>query len=586
LKDEFRRLHPHWHLSEPGARLSVFHARPSGRSEEAITLGNEGLILGTLFPQNLGVSPVGWRPRIDPLQARAIVSTHGRYLMDNFWGSYVAFLNNADGTEQYILRDCSGKIPCFCIAHDGTTIVFSNLSDLAGLSLPRFSINPSYLAGFLYEPELAQRECALNEVREVLAGECLELGKGRAHQFAMWDPRIVCRNNPIEDFDEASRQVGRVTQACIDFWASKYDRIVHQLSGGLDSSIVLGCLKKSPHSPRVTCLHLETTGADGSEVGYARLAADTANIELVVQPGYTHYAKYDERVFRLPKSSKPNVSSLAVTLESDLRNRVPAQAEAEAIWDGQGGDHLFFESRSAFEAIDYAFVHGLLGDFRKHAQGAVRRSRLSYWGVLAKSTRLGVLRRAWCPESEYHRVPTFTNPAIIPKNIVDYAWQPWLDGAQGIPPGKRWQICILACLIHRHRPVPELQYAGEHHPLFSQPLFELCLRIPIYTLLRGGTDRALERNAFRHCVPERILRRENKGSSATTLMSKIRECLPFLRDLILDGVLVQERILDRASLEPFLAGNRPLDRQVYWPFMSCIAAEVWARRWACDGWRL
>jgi asparagine synthase (glutamine-hydrolysing) len=117
-------------------------------------------------------------------------------------------------------------------------------------------------------------------------------------------------------------------------------------------------------------------------------------------------------------------------------------------------------------------------------------------------------------------------------------------------------------------------------------LFELCLRIPIYVLLRGGINRALERAAFEDCVPPAIIRRENKGTITTSFMSKVRESMPFVRDLILDGVLVRERIIERSTLEPYLARNRPLSLPILWPFLSCLAAEVWARKWDAAGWRL
>jgi len=295
---------------------------------------------------------------------------------------------------------------------------------------------------------------------------------------------------------------------------------------------------------------------------------------------------YDERVFRLPRAPNPSVANLGITLELDLRNFVPERAQAESIWDGQGGDHLFFEPRSPFGAVDYAFAHGITGDFSRCVRDSIRRSRLSYWGVLKKSIRLGLFRGEWQPEDEYDREAVFLSPGLGPADIADYVWQPWQADASDLPPGKRWQICLLACLLHRHRPVPELQYASEHHPLFSQPLVELCLRIPLYTLLQGGRDRALERAAFRDCVPEAIIRREDKGTVTLTIMSKIRECLPFLRDLVLDGVLVKERIIERSALEPFLAGNRPTNHRVLWPFMSCIAVEVWARKWASTSWRV
>ena len=587
LADQFRQTHQKWAQLEEARGLSLFHAPPAGRSVVAIQLpAGGGAILGTLFPTNLEISPRGWNPEIDERCAAEIVRTRGRHLMNRYWGGYIAFLADRDGTMHHVLRDPSGKVPCYVIRHGDVTIVTANIEDLSCLALPRFSINSQFLAGFIYYPELSQRECALNEIQELLAGECLELKAARARLFGLWDPRAICAENALEDFGDAVRQVRAVTQSCVDFWASKYDRIVHHLSGGLDSSAILGCLKGSAFRPQVTCVHQESGGAGESESAFAQLAADAAGVELVVQPGYSQDSRYDERIFRLPRAPKPSVAHLGIVIESDLRNLIPSQTRAEAIWDGQGGDHLFFQTHSSFAAVDYAFRHGVAGDFPKHVRDTVRLSRSSYWEVLEKSIRLGLFRCHWQPDDEYSIQATFLNPEVVPENIADYIWEPWLDNTSDLPPGKRWQICLLASLIHRHRPVPGLQYADQHHPLFSQPLFELCLKIPVYTLLRGGIDRALERAAFRDCVPESIIQRENKATISTGFMSKLRESLPFIRDLLLDGVLVKERIIERASLAPYLTANRPMNHRVLWPFLSCFAAEVWARKWADAGWRL
>jgi asparagine synthase (glutamine-hydrolysing) len=587
LWDRFHNAHPAWLSFNTGKGLSVFHRPPPGRSAEAITLsGDRGAILGTLFPKDLETSPRNWRVVILETLAEDIVRSRGRRLLDHFWGGYVAFLNDRGGTVHWVLRDCSGKVPCYTLTHHCVTIVTSDIGVLADLDLPPFSLNAPYIAGFIVEAEMAQRECAVTGITELLAGECLEIEHSRTRQFALWDPRVIARQREPADFEEASRRVRKVTQACVDFWASKYDRILYRLSGGLDSSAVLGCLRNSPCMPQITCLHVDSGGTDQSELEFARLAAGAAGIDLVVHPGYSQHAKYDKRVFLLPKSPKPSVANLGVTLDFESRNLLPAEVQAEAVWDGEGGDHLFFSSRSSYEAVDYAFERGLGSGFAAHVRGAIRQSGSSLWDVLGKSIRLGACRGSWQPHLDQHRAPAFLNPAIVPADIGSYIWQPWSVDASDLPPGKRLQICLLALLIHRHRPVPELQYAGAHHPLFSQPLMELCLQIPIYTLVQGGVDRALERAAFRDCVPNRIIRREHKGSVTTTVMSKIRECLPFLRELVLGGVLAQERIIDRPALEPFLVGNRPLSQGVQWPFMSVIAAEVWARKWAADGWRI
>ena len=65
--------------------------------------------------------------------------------------------------------------------------------------------------------------------------------------------------------DEAVVSLRETTVGCEHAWASCYDGIVHNLSGGLDSSIVLSCLKSAPSRPRVTCLNYFTTGPNEDE---------------------------------------------------------------------------------------------------------------------------------------------------------------------------------------------------------------------------------------------------------------------------------------------------------------------------------
>ena len=119
-------------------------------------------------------------------------------------------LLNDHGAAHYVLRDCSGKIPCYALTHGSITIVASNIEDLSGLAVPRFSINVRYLAGFIYDAELSHSECGFNEVGD-LGGRLLELNGAGARQFPLWDPRSIGRDPAVEDFDDACGQVRQVT---------------------------------------------------------------------------------------------------------------------------------------------------------------------------------------------------------------------------------------------------------------------------------------------------------------------------------------------------------------------------------------
>jgi len=83
----------------------------------------------------------------------------------------------------------------------------------------------------------------------------------------------------------------------------------------------------------------------------------------------------------------------------------------------------------------------------------------------------------------------------IPKEVSEYVAHPWTVKADRLSQGKQFSCLLLGELLNRHRPLGNLEFAEEFHPLMSQPLMELCLKIPSYLLTRGGRPRALARTA-------------------------------------------------------------------------------------------
>jgi asparagine synthase (glutamine-hydrolysing) len=75
--------------------------------------------------------------------------------------------------------------------------------------------------------------------------------------------------------------LGEWAPACVQAWATCYRGILHNLSGGLDSSIGLSCLTSAPNVPPLTCLHYFASGPNEDERPYARLMARHAGVELV-----------------------------------------------------------------------------------------------------------------------------------------------------------------------------------------------------------------------------------------------------------------------------------------------------------------
>jgi asparagine synthase (glutamine-hydrolysing) len=128
--------------------------------------------------------------------------------------------------------------------------------------------------------------------------------------------------------------------------------------------------------------------------------------------------------------------------------------------------------------------------------------------------------------------------------------------------------------------MPGLELAEEHHPLQSQPLMELCLKIPSYVLQKGGRQRALARDAFGDVLPNAIAGREDKGETEWFVREFIRRNELPIREAVLDGALVRERIVIRSELEPFLMKRQPMRTEQYWALLACLASELFLRSWS------
>jgi asparagine synthase (glutamine-hydrolysing) len=106
---------------------------------------------------------------------------------------------------------------------------------------------------------------------------------------------------------------------------------------------------------------------------------------------------------------------------------------------------------------------------------------------------------------------------------------------------------------------------------------ELCLQIPTYLLIRGGRERALARDAFADQLPTEIIRRRDKGSIVAHTTEMLRQDEKFVRELLLDGVLAGNGIIDPDALKPYILHGQPFREEHLLPLLACIAAEVWAR---------
>lgn len=545
-----------------------------------------GAIFGRIFKRDMPDSPGALRIDLDSQESLKIIQTGGRRLIEQYWGRYVALLRDAAASETWIVRDPSGGLPCLMASHRGVNLVFSDVADCLDLGLPHFSVNWRYIRNLLVHSALQVRETGLLEVSEVQLGERVRFAGGSIQRSLEWDPIAIARTDPIEDPVRAVAALRRTTRACIHAWASCYSGIVHNLSGGLDSSIVLSCLQDAPSRPRITCLHYFGTGPDEDERRYARLMANHVNAELIEQRLDVREARLDQ-LFMLRKSARPWYYMYELE-HGQSERRLAAERGANALFSGAGGDGVFFQARADLAVTDYMLTHGMGGDLLRVAIDAARMSRKSIWPLLYGAVRARLLAPPWSAAAVTGRPPgTLLSRSLLKSMRTDGSLtHPWFTSAatRGAPPGILWHALTLSAppayySSFSNGPGPERTL-----PLLSQPLVELCLRIPTYVLIRGGMDRAMARQAFAPELPPQILWRRNKGRIDQHVRNILDANLDLVREVLLNGRLVAQGLLDRRNLELYLSREHsPADFQYAEILQVHLCIEAWLSRWLDDG---
>ena len=566
-------------LDVPGLR--VFHAvQPYGAFRAYLLKGDQGVVLGKLFRNSAAETQSA--PAVDDfhdVESERLIESGGRRLIDCYWGCYVAFLRTADGRVRYVLRDPTGGLQCHLIRSAGVDVVLSDIRDCVGLNLPPFSINWEHVVAFLERVRLVTRTTGFKEVTQLYAGECLAIEYQDAaisvSRSFYWHPVSIFEARRFEDLEEARRTLRTAIRECVGAWTSSYDSIVHELSGGLDSSIVAACMVDANTDTDVLCFNYYTEINEGDERSYARAIAQSTGFEFLENEARVSDTKLEALLDRTRVSTPAMLgaaSSTELLMQSILRER-----HAGAVFSGRGGDHLFQESRTRLIAADYARSHGIRTHLFRVVKDVSRLTGKSIWSVWASVVRHGLLGQVSDVYSRLGLRSLLSDDAreiALPGAYV----HPWVTDAQKLPSGKTLQIFnVVDCQAFFGRPC---QNAERVHPLISQPIIERCLQIPTYILSHGGKSRRLVREAFEKDVPAKIIQRQLKGGTTSHFTRMVTEHSGYLREVLLDGVLVGEGVLDRHKLETALSERELIRTGRLLPIMCALGVETWLSTWA------
>jgi asparagine synthase (glutamine-hydrolysing) len=573
-------------LDRPGLRVLCADVCP-GSLEPHVLAGKAGIVLGSVFARrtDLHDDAPALRCVLDEARTAAIVDSRGEWLVRNAWGNYVAFVADPLTGHTWVLKDPCGSLPSFSTTFHGFTIAFSAITDCADLGAMQFTVNRRFLERRLYGGDMTQQWDALNEISQVRRGECVEFVPRRqpsivARRF-LWNPFAIARTSePLDDIAAAAAALRNTLRSCTATLATCHESVLLRLSGGLDSSIVLACLQAGARRPSVLSYTQYVPGSPLDPRRWARQAAAHSGGEHVELESTAAGVRLSA-ILEMAPTAEP-FSTLMCLVTAAHEQSLIARHGASATFTGDGGDCAFGSFCIGEAATAYLRRHGpRLAVVRLAAESASILQQTT-WHALKRALQM------WLTGRSLTSLTGLNNEArkLVPEDVAREceatpAVHPWLAGMAHAP----WEpISKLGMLLG----TPDLYYSQAHPdaqgpqivaPIYSQPLMELALRIPADVLFADGHDRGLARQAFRGDVAQPILNRLWKDRAGDFHDELIRRNLDWLRETFLDGVLVNEGLLDKAAVERALAPGLVKSEIFPGELLRHLDNEIWARQW-------
>lgn len=492
---------------------------------------------------------------LDPMQAC-------HRLCADFFGGYIVVLAQ-DRSAPVALRSPSGMVDAFTWRSGPVSFVGDDIP--VGLAAPAdLAVDWGGVEAVLARPVRSVAKAPLVGVTGLDPGSCRH-GMAYADETALWSPATIARRGPL-DVSHADLQA--TIDLAIDAELDGDDRVLCEISGGLDSAIIATSLAAAGRPP-VGAVNFWRDQAEADERRYAEAVALKAGVPL--KAVHRDLMRLGPDTFEISaRAVRPNLAAADPGNDRALVDALQ-NTKADVLMTGHGGDVVLFQIAAVQLAGELLRGAPCQGSRIARLADIARRARRSVWSVAWESLTGRTRTTRWLP-------PINQRDFILARPDADL--HPWTKDRRGISPARRLQIEGLVNSLDLVAQTRRGEVARISHPLLSQPVVELCLRVPANILSSGEGERSFAREAFANRLPPQIVRRRSKGDVTSYFGRSMAANITFLREHLLDGRLVERGLIDRARLEAVLSPGVLIRRHVYGDLLFASGLEAWVRHWA------
>lgn len=217
-----------------------------------------------------------------------LYARHGEACLDRLNGMFAFAVHDRERGTLFLARDHAGIKPLYYTEQGGRFAFASELKALLALPFVGRELDRASLSHFMSLMYVPGEDSILRGVRRLPAGHSLTFRlRERDLRTARWH-RPAFRPDPRPDREAWRRRIRGTMQAAVSRWSISDVPVACSLSGGLDSSSIVGLLAAGGRAPETFSVGFTGAGEEAwNELPLARLVAQkwgTRHHELVLKP--------------------------------------------------------------------------------------------------------------------------------------------------------------------------------------------------------------------------------------------------------------------------------------------------------------
>jgi asparagine synthase (glutamine-hydrolysing) len=323
-------------------RLAIIDLSPAGKQpmysadgKRSITYNGE-IYNYRALREELG-GQRGWRSQSDTEVVLEGYAAWGRACVERLRGMFALGLWDAERQELFLTRDRLGIKPLYYYSEDGLFVFASEVRALLESGLVPRRLDPIGLEEYLAYQSLPAPRTLIHGVRALLPGAWIVVDRhGRMSHGRYWD-LLDKAMPPASDVDPATsrRRVGDLLRESVALHLVSDVPVGAFLSGGIDSSAVVGLMREAGHVPHTFSVGFSAERAY-DETRHARTVAarfHAEHTEILLGE--------DDLLAQLPRALSAMDQPTGDGVNTYVVSRAVRAAGITVALSGLGGDELF-----------------------------------------------------------------------------------------------------------------------------------------------------------------------------------------------------------------------------------------------------